>query len=190
MKYGNFVEATGELSTHIKFLSRALNTNTAMLNLLYIFLEPSYIEQGKLLGVACDRRSLHIVDPLCYLGESGLAAGFWRFLKNDEKYNTWLAKVEIEDLIFPSYRKVIPHGKPVLEFELEKMPYGEHKRDAISIAKFFRELPKNTVIDLDHLDALDCDRDWAVKWYGDETKKLLFENSNYTAVITQMRLDN
>jgi hypothetical protein len=182
MAYGTFIEAFGEFSREITFLSRVLDRspewNGGYLNRIVI--EPSDTETGKFRGAATDGMRLHIVDPLSAPDGIGLEAGNWQPLRRGGK-NSWTAQIKDDMGKFPNYRHAIPDGGPLFTFELN-MPCGGSMRNMSFLVKFFREFPGITAININHLNALDPNLTWEVKWY-DSHKAVLFESGRYTAVM-------
>jgi hypothetical protein len=189
MIYGTFVEAFGEFSKEIRFLSRAVYRDEGCYPIRHILIEPSDVEPGKFRGVSTDGRRLHVVDPLSCSDDIGVEPGNWRPLKTNSKCS-WMAHIPSNGEQFPPYRKVIPHDEPAFASELPGMPLGSRMLENMPyLDKFFREFPEPTVINMNHIDALDCSRDWTVKWYG-SNKAVLFESGKYTAVIMSMRTND
>jgi hypothetical protein len=184
MIHGTFIEAFGELSKEITFLSRAICKEEDRYFMWHILIEPSDAEPGKFKGVATDGRRLHIVDPLSAPDNIGLEAGNWRPLKRGGECS-WIAQIKDFRGRFPDYRKVIPHDEPAFTFELPGIPRGDNMRNMPYLVKFFREFPDPTAINMNYINALDHYRAWKVKWYGNN-KAVLFESGNYTAVIMPM----
>jgi hypothetical protein len=185
MIYGNFIEAFGELSRQITFLSRAVGTEEHRPNIRHILIEPSDAKPGKFKGVSTDGRRLHIVDPLSSPDDIGLEAGNWRPLKRGGKCS-WIARIKDDMGQFPNYRKVIPTEKPLHTFYLPRLPRGNNNQNYMPyLVRFFREFPEATAINMNYLNALDCDCAWKVKWYGTK-KAVLFESGGYAAVIMPM----
>jgi hypothetical protein len=187
MIYGTFVEAFGEFSREITFLSRAVCKNEAQYFMCHILIEPSDVEPGKFKGVATDGKRLHIVDPLSCLDDIGLEPGNWRPLKMDG-ICSWIAQIKDDRGMFPAYRMVIPQNEPAFTFELISLPRGVLMRDLSFLVKFFREFPKPTAINMNYINALDHFCPWTVKWYGSE-KAVLFESGGYTAVIMPINME-
>jgi hypothetical protein len=104
MIYGTFIEAAGEFSRQITFLSRAVGKDETRYFMNHILIEPSDVESGKFRGVATDGRRLHLVDPLSCPDNIGIEAGNWRPLKMGGKIS-WIAQIKSDEGKFPDYRK-------------------------------------------------------------------------------------
>jgi hypothetical protein len=187
MIYGTFVEAAGEFSRQITFLSRAVGKDETRYWLNHIVIEPSDNEPGKFRGVATDGRRLHLVDPLSCPDDIGLEAGNWRPLKKGGK-TAWMAQIKSDEGRFPDYRKVIPDDEPSFTFKLPGLPRGDLMGDMPYLVKFFRGFPEPTAINMNYLNSLDHSLEWEVKWYG-SNKAVLFESNGYTAVIMSMNME-
>jgi hypothetical protein len=187
MIYGTFIEAQGEFSRQITFLSRAVCKDETRFFMCHILIEPSDIKPGKFRGVGTDGKRLHIVDPLSCPDGLGLEAGNWRPLRMGSKYS-WMAQIKNNRGIFPNYRKVVPQGEPSFAFDLPGLPRGDCQDNMPYLVNFFREFPEPTVINMNYLNALDHDRAWSVKWYGGD-KPVLFESADHTAVIMPIRMN-
>jgi hypothetical protein len=183
MIYGTFVEAFGEFSREITFLSRAVGKDDTRYFMSHIHIEPSDVEPGKFRGVATDGRRLHIVDPLSCPEGIGVEAGDWRPLKNGGRYS-WIAQ-KTNCGKYPDYRSVIPKDEPLFTFELPGLPRGDLMGNMPYLVKFFREFPEPTAINMNYLNSLDHCLAWKAKWYG-SNKAVLFESNSYTAVIMAM----
>jgi hypothetical protein len=186
MIYGRFIEATGEFSREITFLSRAVGDDETRYFMNHIHIEPSDVKSGKFRGVATDGRRLHIVDPLSCPEDIGVEAGDWRPLKKGGKYS-WAAQ-KINCGKYPNYRTVIPKDEPLFTFELPGLPRGDLMRNMPYLVKFFREFPEPTAIDINYLNSLNHYLAWQIKWYGSDNAVLL-ESDRYTAVITTIRME-
>jgi hypothetical protein len=187
MVYGTFVEAAGEFSRQITFLSRAVCKDKSRYFMCHILIEPSDVEPGKFCGVGTDGKRLHLVDPLACPDGIGLEPGNWRPLKMGGK-TAWIAQIKSDEGKFPNYRKVIPNDKPLFEFELPGLPRGNLTGNMPYLVKFFREFPEPTAINMNYLNSLDHYLDWKIKWYGSD-KAVLFESNSYSAVIMPMQMD-
>jgi hypothetical protein len=188
MIYGTFIEAVGEFSRQITFLSRVVCKDITRYQICHILIEPSDVESGKFRGVATDGMRLHIVDPLSCPEDIGLEAGNWRPLKKGGK-TAWMAQIKSDAGIFPPYRRVIPKDEPLFTFELPGLPRGDLMMNMPYLVKLFRMFPEETVINTNYLNDLDHNRKWKVKWYGSRPA-LLFESDSYTAVIMPMSMDD
>jgi hypothetical protein len=186
MIYGTFIEAAGEFSRQITFLSRAVSNDDNRYFMWNILVEPSDIEPGKLRGVATDGRRLHLVDPLSCPEGIGIETGNWRPLKMGGQYS-WIARIKSDEGKYPDYRKVFPKDEPLFTFELPGLPRGDLMGNMPFLAKFFREFPEPTTINMNYLNSLDHYRPWKVKWYGSENA-VLFESEDYTAIIMPMSM--
>jgi hypothetical protein len=187
MIYGTFIEAFGEFSRQITFLSRAVCKDETRYFMCHILIEPSDAKPGKFCGISTDGRRLHIVDPLSCPDGIGLEAGNWRPLKMGGK-TSWAAQIKSNMGTFPDYRKVIPKGEPLFTFELLGLPRGNDLPGNMPyLVKFFREFPEPTAINFNYLNSLDHYSAWKVKWYG-SNKAVLFESKGYTAVIMPMNM--
>jgi hypothetical protein len=184
MIYGTFIEAFGDFSRQITFLSRAVCNDETRYYMCHILIEPSDAKPGKFRGIAVDSRRLHIVDPLSCPDEIGLETGNWRPLKMGGK-TSWMAQIKSDMGMFPNYRSVIPMGEPVSTFELPGLPRGNLTENMPYLVKFFREFPEPTAINMNYINSLDHYSAWKVKWYG-SNKAVLFESTGYTAVIMPM----
>jgi hypothetical protein len=187
MIYGTFVEAFGEFSREITFLSRAVCKDESRYFLCHILIEPSDRKPGKFRGVSTDGRRLHIVDPLSCPDNIGVEAGNWRPLKNGGQCS-WIARIKDDMGTFPNFRKVIPRNDPTFTFELPSLPRGNISISMPFLVRFFREFPGATAINMNYINALDCSCAWTVKWYG-SNKAVLFESGSYTAVIMPMNME-
>jgi hypothetical protein len=181
MIYGTFVEAKGEFSRQITFLSRAVRKDMSRYFMCHILIEPSDVECGKLRGVATDGRRLHIIDPLSCPEVIGLEAGNWRPLKMGGECS-WIAQIKSDEGIFPDYRKVIPKDEPLFTFELPGLPRGDLTENMPYLVDFYRKFPEPTAINMNYLNSLDHYQAWKVKWYGGN-KAVLFKSNGYSAVI-------
>jgi hypothetical protein len=185
MIYGTFIEAFGEFSSQITFLSRAVCKDETRYFMCHILIEPSDVEPGKFRGAATDGKRLHIVDPLSCQDGIGLEAGNWRPLKAGGK-TSWIARIKDNAGEFPDYRKAIPNGAPLSTFELPGLPRGNDLSENMKyLVNFFREFPEPTAINFNYLNSLDHYSAWKVKWYGSD-KAVLFESNSYSAVIMPM----
>jgi DNA polymerase III sliding clamp (beta) subunit (PCNA family) len=188
MIHGTFIEAFGEFSKEITFLSRAISKEAEHYFMRHILIESSDGGGGKFRGVATDGRRLHIVDPLSCPDGLGLETGNWRPLKRGGGCSR-IAQIKDGAGKFPNYRTVIPHNEPLFTFELPCIPRGDNLAGNMPfLVKFFREFPEPTAFNMNYLNALDHNLAWKVKWYGSE-KAVLFESGSYTAVIMPMRMD-
>jgi hypothetical protein len=185
MIYGTFVEAAGEFSRQITFLSRAVCRDEGCYFLRYIMVEPSDTEPGKLRGVATDGKRLHLVDPLSCPDGIGFEAGKWKPLKMGGR-TSWIAQIKSDEGRFPDYRKIIPKDEPLFTFELPGLPRGDVQSNMPYLVKFFREFPEPTAINMNYINSLDHYLDWKIKWYG-SNKPVLFESDGYSAVIMPMQ---
>jgi DNA polymerase III sliding clamp (beta) subunit (PCNA family) len=186
MIYGTFVEAAGEFSRQITFLSRAVCKDETRYRLKHIMIEPSDTEPGKFRGVATDGRRLHLVDPLSCPDGIGLEAGKWQPLKMGGN-TSWIAQVKSDEGRFPDYRRVIPKDEPLFTFKLSGLPRGNLMGNMPFLVKFFREFPEPTAINMNYINSLDHYLDWEIKWYG-SNEAVLFESNSYSAVIMPMRM--
>jgi hypothetical protein len=194
MIYGNFVEAFGEFSREITFLSRAVRRADGderydkHYKMSCILIEQSDEGEGKFRGVSTDGKRLHIVDPLSCPDGIGLEAGSWRPLKRGGECS-WIARIRDDTREFPNYRSVIPHGEPLFTFELPGLPRGGDPGGNMPyLVRFFREFPEPTAINMNYINALDHFRPWTVKWYG-VNKAVLFESGIYTALIMPLHME-
>jgi hypothetical protein len=189
MIYGTFIEALGNLSQQITFLSKAVCKDDSRYFMCHILIEPSDVEPGKFRGVSTDGKRLHIVDPLSCPDNIGLEPGNWRPLKKGGQC-AWMAQIKHDIGRFPDYRKVIPKGEPLFTFELPGLPRGDNLSGNMTfLVKLFREFPEPTAINMNYLNALDPFIQWHVKWYGND-KAVLFESYKYSAVIMPMHMDD
>jgi hypothetical protein len=182
--YGNFIEAFGDFSKEITFLSRAVCKIDWRYSMKNILIEPSDVASEKFRGVSTDGRRLHIVDPLSCPDGLGLEAGNWRPLKTVSKYS-WITQIkESKESTgqFPDYRRVISRDKPQFTFKLPGIPHRDKTGDINYMVKLFREFPEPTSINWNYINDLDYYRPWEVKWYGKD-KPVIFESENYSAVI-------
>jgi DNA polymerase III sliding clamp (beta) subunit (PCNA family) len=187
MIYGTFIEAFGEFSKQITFLSRAVCKDETRYFMCYILIESSDIEPGKFRGIATDGRRLHIVDPLRCPDGIGLETGNWRPLKMGGE-TSWIAQVKSDEGTFPNYREVIPTGEPSFVFELPGLPRGNDLLgNTPYLVNLFREFPKPTAINFNYLNSLDHYLPWKVKCYKGN-KPVLFESKGYTALIMPMNV--
>jgi hypothetical protein len=184
MIYGTFIEAFGEFSKEITFLSRAVCKEAEKYFMRHILIEPSDSEPGKFRGVSTDGKRLHIVDPLSAPEGIGLEAGSWRPLKQGGECS-WMAQIKEDSGRFPAYRKVIPQNEPLFTFELPGIPRGDNMASMPFLVKFFREFPELTAFNMNYINALDSFRVWKVKWYG-SNNAVLFKSDRHTAVIMPM----
>jgi hypothetical protein len=188
MIYGTFIEAFGEFSRQITFLSRAVCKDYSRYQMCHILIEPSDVKPEKFRGVSTDGKRLHIVDPLDCPDGIGLEAGNWRVLKMGGQCS-WIAQIKSDAGKFPNYHRVIPQGEPLFTCELQ-LPRGDNlSGHMISLVKFFREFPEPTAINMNYLNALDPYNVWQVKWYG-SNKAVLFESNSFTAVIMPIYMDD
>jgi hypothetical protein len=187
MIHGTFVEAFGEFSREITFLSRAVCKDDCRYFMCHILIEPSDIDPGKFRGVSTDGRRLHIVDPLSSPDGIGLEAGNWRPLKMGGECS-WIAHIKEDRGTFPNYRSVIPKDEPLFTFDLPGLPRGHLMGNMPYLVKFFREFPETTALNMNYLNSLDHYLAWKAKWYGGD-KAVLFESNSYTAVIMPMYLE-
>ena len=189
MKYGTFVEVSGELRDQLEFVARARAKHLLRPSLLHILIEPSEVDGGIYKAVASDGQRLHIVDPLSCGDDTGIEPGLWRFLKQDNK-TLWMAKIEDTDILpFPNYRKVLPVDAPL--FSTTFSPKYKRSLSANNIAGFLREtivflarFPKPTAIDPKFLSDLTM-LQWDVAWHGNQ-KYVVFEHRPYKTVIMPM----
>jgi hypothetical protein len=188
MIYGTFIEAAGEFSREVTFLSRVVCKDNDRYFMRHILIEPSDVELGKFRGVATDGRRLHLVDPLSCPEDIGLEAGNWRPLKMGGKYS-WIAQIKSDAGKFPNYRKVIPKDEPLFTFKLPGLPRGDLAGDIPYLVNFFRKFPEPTAIKMNYLNSLDCYLTWKAKWYG-SNKAVLFESDSYTAVIMPIHMED
>jgi hypothetical protein len=184
MIHGTFIEAFGEFSKEITFLSRAVCKDERRYSMCHILIESSDIGGGKFRGVSTDGKRLHIVDPLSAPDGVGLEAGKWRPLRMGGRCS-WIAQIKEDRGLFPNCRAVIPQNKPLFTFELPGIPRGNLMGNMPYLVKFFREFPDLTAINLNYINAL-SDRAWEVKWFGSD-RAVLFESGVYTAVIMPIR---
>jgi hypothetical protein len=188
MIHGTFIEAFGEFSRQITFLSRAVCKDDSRYFMRHILIEPSDVEPGKLRGVSTDAKRLHIVDPLSAPDNIGLEAGNWRPLKRGGECS-WIAQIKEGAGRFPDYRNAIPQKEPLFEFDLPGLPRGDNACGNMPyLVKFFREFPDPTEINMNYINDLDCFSAWKVKWHGGN-KAVLFESDGYTAVIMPMNME-
>jgi hypothetical protein len=188
MIYGTFIEAFGEFSRQITFLSRAVCRDETRYQMCHILIEPSDVKTGRFRGVATDGKRLHIVDPLACPDNIGLEAGNWRPLKRGGECS-WIAQIKSDQGKYPNYRKVIPKDEPLFTFKLS-LPRGDNLGShMLSLVKFFREFPESTTINMNYLNDLDPYNVWQVKWYGSNLP-VLFETYHYSAVIMPMYDDS
>jgi hypothetical protein len=153
--YGRFIEAGGELSKQISFLSRAVKRANDGAAMNFILVEPSDVEADKRRGVSTDGRRLHIVDPFFSSEETVIESGLWRPLKTGGEFS-WIAQLKDYHFDFLPYRKVIPRDEPLSTFILDGLPRGEKREGMNTLVQFFREFPEPTVINLNYLRGLDC----------------------------------
>jgi DNA polymerase III sliding clamp (beta) subunit (PCNA family) len=187
MIYGTFIEEAGEFSRQITFLSRAVSSDPTRYYINHILIEPSETYRGKLCGIATDAKRMHIVDPLCCPEDIGLETGNWRPLKKGGK-TAWMAQIKSDEGKFPDYREAIPKNEPLFTFKLPGLPRGNLMGNMPYLAKFFREFPDPTAININYLNSLDPDLPWKISWYGAK-KAVLFESDNYSAIIMPMSLE-
>lgn len=192
MKYGQFIEAVGTFASELSFLGRAVADDETRYFMTFIHIEPSEVsaatEEGTPLfrGVATDGRRLHIVDPLSASAAViyGLECGFWRSLKNGN--HPWIAKLTEDPGTFPNYKKVMPVGEVKHRFKFDqfrltgKQSFGP--KNALAIAKFIREFPEPTAIDLRFLADLGDFESWEGEWRGPRTA-VQFNSKNKTAIV-------
>jgi hypothetical protein len=188
MIHGTFIEAFGEFSKEITFLSRAVCNDEERYWICHILIEPSSVEPGKYRGVSTDNKRIHIVDPLSSPDDIGLETGNWRPLKRGGECS-WIAQIKDDVGRFPNYRTVIPHNEPLSTFKLPGLPRGKGLMwNMPFLVDFFRKFPDPTAINMNYLNALDPSYEWEVKWYGSD-KAVLFESGSYTAVIMPMFME-
>jgi hypothetical protein len=187
MKYGLFVEASGEFARQITFLSRAVCKDGSRHWMRHICIEQSEINHNRFLGVATDGKRLHLVDPLACPGNIGITEGNWRPLKMGGKHS-WIAQILSDCGKFPNYRDVMPQGEPLCTFELAGIPRGNIMGNMSHLIKFFRKFPEPTAINLNYLNSLDPDRVWTVRWYGSD-KAVSFESTGNIALIMTIRIE-
>jgi hypothetical protein len=186
--HGTFIEAFGQFSKEITFLSRAVCKDDDRYFMRHILIESSDNEPGKFRGVSTDGKRLHIVDPLSCPAGIGLEAGSWRPLKRGGECS-WIAQIKEDRGTFPNYRSVIPRNVPLFTFELPGIPRGDDLLGNMPfLVKFFREFPEPTVFNMNYINALDHYRAWKVKWYG-SNNAVLFESNSYSVVIMPMRME-
>ena len=199
MIYGTFVEAFGQFSRQIQFLSKALGDKEIWPELLYILIEPSEKNEGKFKGLSSDGRRLHIVDPLACPDNVGIEPGSWRFLRATPD-TAWIAKVTLKNDMpaFPNYKRVIPTEKPNFvtqcRFSMHDILYGS---GILDVAKLINSFPALTAIkptyladlDLGHADLdLGDDDVWHIAWY-EQNKAVVFESGSNKAIIMPLKSD-
>jgi hypothetical protein len=191
MVYGTFVEAYGEFSREIAFLSRAVGNDRTRDFMNHILIEPSDGEAGRLKGVSTDGRRLHIVDPLSCPDDTGVEAGAWRPLRTGKR-SSWMARITSSEAgRYPDYRRVIPRDEPVFTFELPRLPRGNGLSgydNMPDLVRFFREFPEPVAINMNYINSLDHLLCWKVTWYGNG-KPVLFESGTYTALMQAMSME-
>jgi hypothetical protein len=190
MKHGTFVEAFGQFSRQIAFLSKAIGHDDLRPMLHHILIEVSE-EDGTFRGVTADGRRLHILDPLSCPQDIGIEAGMWRFLRNTPK-TSWIAKIipnaEVA-ISFPNYKKVIPAGTPNFETNYLTDFGGNLKGETLTAAvKFINTFPAPTVINPSYLADLGKEY-WRVSWY-EQNKAVMFRSGSYKAVIMPLKFDD
>jgi hypothetical protein len=195
MKYGTFIESQGGFTQELRFLAKAVSGEETRYFMNHIFIEPSEATAnvGETLyrGVATDGRRLHIIDPLNSAAGPvfGLVPGFWHVVSNKQSC-VQLAHIPDFQGQFPAYRKVIP-SDPVLHesqfsgFTLTGQRAQESSRE---IAKFFRNFPEHTPINLTFIVDLGMDTPWHVEWRGDK-KAVTFKAGSRTAIIMPLMAD-
>jgi hypothetical protein len=184
MKYGTFVEAFGQLSRQIEFLSKALGHDDTRPMFQYILIEPSEKEEGKFRAISTDGRRLHIVEPLACPDNIGIELGAWRFLRSTSK-SSWIAEAVLDDRpIFqpPNYGRVIPTGRPNFETDYNSDCANKGSGNwLVSTVRFINGFPDPTVINPDYLADLGNEA-WKVSWFKNN-KAVVFESGVYKAVI-------
>jgi hypothetical protein len=190
MIYGTFIEAFGQFSRQIEFLSKAIGHDETRPMFHHILIEPSEANEGKFRAIASDGRRLHMIDPLVCPDHIGLEAGLWRFLRSTPK-GAWIAKTitDKEAFAFPNYKRVIPTDPPGYQTDYHSgfLP-GSLRGDALVYAvKFINAFPVPTVINPAYLTDLGNET-WKVSWY-EANKTVVFESGSYKAVIMPMRLE-
>jgi hypothetical protein len=197
MKYGTFIESQGGFTQELRFLAKAVSGDETRYFMNHIFIEPSdvAIDDDKntplYRGVATDGRRLHIIDPLNSAAGPvfGLIPGFWHVVSNKQSC-VQLAHIPDFQGQFPSYRKVIP-SDPVLhesEFSGFSLSGQRAQESSREIAKFFRNFPEHTPINLTFIADLGMDTPWHVEWRG-YNKGVIFKAGSRTAIIMPLAND-
>jgi hypothetical protein len=195
MKYNAFIDCVGRLAFQISFLEKAVAKSEELHRFFLrdIFIEPSEHEEGRLRGVSCDGRRIHLVDPIDKSATVfGLTQGYWQVFKSTQKPIVWAARLSDEETIgraFPDYRKVIPTGTPKYRtiFTGFCLRYAI-KRNFGELAKFLHDFPDATAINLEYLHDLGMNTDWDVDWY-DANRALKFTAQELMAVIQPIMID-
>jgi hypothetical protein len=188
MIYGTFVEAFGQFSRQLEFLSKAIGNDETRPMFFNIKIEPSETAEGKFRAIASDGRRLHIVEPLSCPDNIGIESGAWRFLRSTPK-TAWIAEVK-DAMDFPNYERVIPKGKSAFETNYHSgfMKGNSTGRTLADAVKFLNTFPNPTIINPAYLTDLGNET-WRVSW-NEANKAVVFESGNLKAVIMPMQFED
>jgi hypothetical protein len=151
-----------------------------VMNLLYVFIEPSPIYIDCLRATTSDNYRMHIIDPLSKdLIDIGLTPGRWTFFKSKHTYS---GARENNDHPFPNFSRQFPPGEPK---QTQIIPW--EKNIYIQMTKMIRNFPEITVLNFNFLnDAfMGCSyekKEVKVSWYGPD-KPVVIHNGKATALI-------
>ena len=194
MLFGKFIEAEGALAFQLRFLSKATmeDDDPRRSFMSDIYVEPCE-KENELLGVTTDGRRLHLVNPLekCAAEVFGMTPGWWRFFKNSSSKRVWVARIEDSQTNgwnFPNWRRIIPEGTPEYTTTFNGFSSSGERRGYAELAKFLRDFPEITAINLSYLQDIGIDYEWCVEWYGNN-KPLKFIQSNRMVLIQPIQTD-
>jgi len=196
MVYNGFISAEGMIAYQLGFLAKVIFPDKKLsfwgdTHAECIYIKPSEKGDG-LSGITTDGRRLHLVDPIeeSLVKHWGLSAGYWEVIKNNSK-QTQIARLDdkaTNDWKFPNWRKVIPAEEAVYKTVFQGFSFKSKvlKKNHAELARFFRDLPEATAINLEYLEDLGV-TEWDVEWYG-QNKAVKFTAGDCVAVIMPMQM--
>ena len=187
MNYGKFIKADFILASQLKFLGKAVSTDTRWESMNYIHVEPSEKDKDLLLGVAMDGRRLHLVDPIDNVAAKafGLTAGYWQLLGGGKK-EVWITRLEdseTERFVYPNWRKVIPTSAPEYETTFSGFAFTGTSKNFPALAKFLHEFPEATALNLEYLRDIGTGIEWRVQWIGKNSVVKFIEGDRLVLIM-------
>jgi hypothetical protein len=179
LKYSDFIEVEINKSCNdLNFLAKAISRDITRPIMQFLQIEESSIKPN-LIGIATDGKRMHIVDPL---PECGLSIGAWRILKTGSK--VWLTKYADNKVNFPTWRKVLPKGKPNYSTTFNGFSITTN---ATSLTTLIREFPEPTALNLTFVLDLGISDVWDIEYRGPPSA-VVFKSNNKTALIMPMNM--
>lgn len=183
MEYGKFIVL--DKTQYLPFIA-AVNKCVSD-DITRHFMNQMFFTEGKLISTDGHRLATYECDYLKSVLKEGR---HYKVLKVAKKH-IWI--VEVSDCgDFPNYKRILPEDEPekVLPFRTSKRP-GER---SVELAKLLTGFPEPTALNLDFLNDLPLDREYAVKWY-DSRHAVVFEMGDplgigkYTELIMPLQMD-